>query len=64
LPYINLDHISMDHMARFRKASAISKKDLLGLEAENWSSLCSLYMMFGGLVLLARLVLIKERGVD
>jgi hypothetical protein len=45
-------------------ASAFSKKDLLGVEAEDWLSLCSLYMMFGGMVLLARLVLIKERGTD
>lgn len=45
-------------------ASVVSKKDLLGMEAEDWFSLCSLYMVFGVMVLLARLVVDKERGAD
>ena len=45
-------------------ASAISKKDLLGMKPEGWFSLCSLYMVFMAVVLLARLVLNQERGAD
>ncbi len=45
-------------------ASVVSKKDILGMEAEDWFSLCSLYMLFMMLVLLARLVLNTERGAD
>jgi hypothetical protein len=45
-------------------ASVIARKDVLGVKAENWFSLCSLYMMLIMMVLIARMVLNQERGAD